>query len=123
MEAGGAPSGRLSERMEAWGDLPTRGNQDTDAQFCRHPLPLPLAPPKKCLLGQGLHGPESPPCPATPREPTPHRGVCYLTTDTDIQKEPPCAPHPESRHPRPGARCSRAGGSRAAERPGRAEVR
>lgn len=92
--------------------------------------------PQKCLWGRVARPPTLPQpawerqLPALPGRTPPPSGahpptaaVGYLTTDTDIQREPPCDPHPESRHPRPGARCSTAGGGRAAERPGRAEVR
>lgn len=93
-------------------------------------------PQKKCLRAGSCTSPHLAPAhrgeaagsparahPATPGSPPPTAAVCYLTTDTDIQREPPCDPHPESRRPRRGARCSTAGGSRAAGHPGRAEVR
>lgn len=127
-------SGRDSQNGRKCGGPPNLWG--TGVQFCWHPSPFPPVPPKNAFgvrvacpptLSQPTWERQLPALPlGTPRPPgarPPIAAVCYLTTDTDIQREPPCDPHPESRHPRQGARCSTAAGSRAAERPGRAEVK
>lgn len=104
----------------------TNGDRGSGVELCHQPWHLSPGPPHLCPSPPAREAADSPAhgIPAPPgARPYPTAAVGYLTTDTDIQREPPSDPHPESRHPSQGARCSTAGGRRAAERPGRAEAK
>lgn len=99
---------------------PKEGGQTQGAQFCPQPSAAFLegAILTQMSLEDGNTAEGSPIHPSPPHH-HPHAAVCYLTTDTDIQRGPPSDPHPAARPQ--GAHCSRPGGSRAAGPPGHAE--
>lgn len=132
-------SGSETLRIRGWriygGDGPLTPWEPTQVtvQLTSLALLLPSPAPKSFLSWGGWRIPPGAPpwvpssAQGTARHPgsppPPPQRLCYLTTHTGIQREPPSDPHPESRRPRWGVHHSKAAGNRVGERPGHAEVK